>query len=195
MIRLIRASSFGLKLITSGSVLQRVVDNPPIVRIHRFKFDWPTGNPHGVGDLTDTLSQFVIPHRPPMADVDLHPVGIPVLGLKNSVKKKLQIFERLAVMADQGLAFSRKNLELTTALGLNSPGYPRRSLGNQASCLISPWLPFSPASKQLCLSITLAFCNLGALRNFNERGIRLFPREVHLGHEKEVLHCPVQSQP
>ena len=50
------------------------------------------------------------------ADVDLHPVRIAVLRLKNPVQEKLQIFERLAVVANQGLAFGRKNLELTTTL-------------------------------------------------------------------------------
>jgi hypothetical protein len=98
---------------------QRIMNDPAIVGIHRVEFDRATGNPHGVGDLADTLSQFVVPHGAPVADVDLHSVRIPILGLKNPIQKKLQIFQGLSVGTDQCVAFGRKNLELTTAVGLD----------------------------------------------------------------------------
>jgi hypothetical protein len=99
--------------------LQGVVNDPSIVGIHRLKFDRSPRNPDGVGDLTYTLPQFVISHGAPMADVDLHPLSTPVLGLENPVQKKLQVFQRFAVVTDQSVAFGRKNLELPARVGLD----------------------------------------------------------------------------
>jgi hypothetical protein len=99
--------------------LQRVVNNPSIVGIHRLKFDRTPGNSHGVGDLANTLSQFVISHCAPMADINLDPLSTPVPGLKNPVQKKLQVFQRFSVRTDQSVAFGRKNLELPTSVGLD----------------------------------------------------------------------------
>src|SRR3984885_14902975 len=44
------------------------------------------------------------------------------------------------------------------------------------------------------LLITFALGNLRALGNLNQRCVRLFSRQVHLGHEKEVLYRPVERQ-
>jgi hypothetical protein len=69
--------------------------------------------------LTNTLPEFVISHCAPMAHVHLDPLRTTVMGLKNPVQKKLQVFQRFAFVADQSIAFGRKNLELPTGLGLN----------------------------------------------------------------------------
>jgi hypothetical protein len=100
-------------------VFQRIVNNPPVIGIHRFELDRSTGDSDGVGDLTDPLTQLVVPHRPPMADIDLNPVRISIVSLENSIQEKLQIFERLAVVTDQRFTFGRKNLELAAPVGLD----------------------------------------------------------------------------
>jgi hypothetical protein len=102
-----------------GIFFQRVMNDAPIVRIHGLEFDRSSGNPHGVSDLTDPLPQLVVPHRAPMADVDLYPERVSILGLENPVEEKLQIFKRLAIVADQRLTLGRKNLKLTTGIGLD----------------------------------------------------------------------------
>ena len=102
-----------------GIFFQRVVNYSAIVRVHRLQLYRPTGNAHSLGYLSDTLSQLVVPHRSPMANVDLDSACIPILSLKNSIEEKLQIFERLAVVTNQCIAFRREHLELTTILGLD----------------------------------------------------------------------------
>jgi hypothetical protein len=69
--------------------------------------------------LTNALPQFVISHCAPVANIDLDPLSTPVLGLENSVQKKLQVFQRFAIVTDQRVAFGRKNLELPTGVGLD----------------------------------------------------------------------------
>ena len=54
-----------------------------------------------------------------MADVDLYPERVSILSLENSVEEKLQIFKRLAIVADQRFTLCRKNLKLTTGIGLD----------------------------------------------------------------------------
>jgi hypothetical protein len=95
------------------------VDDSPIVGIHRLELDRPARDSDGVGDLTDSLAEFVVAHGSPVPDVDLYTVGIPVLGLKNPIQEKLQIFQRFTLMTDQGLTFGRKNLKLATGFGLD----------------------------------------------------------------------------
>jgi len=95
------------------------MNDAPIVRIHGLEFDRSPGNPHRVSDLTNPLAQFVVPHRAPMADVDLYPERISILSLENSVEEELQIFKRLTIVADQHLALRCKNLKLTTGIGLD----------------------------------------------------------------------------
>jgi len=102
-----------------GIFFQRVVNYSAIVRVHRLQLYRPTGNAHSLGYLSDTLSQLVVPHRSPMANVHLDSACIPILSLKNSIEEKLQILERLAFVTDQCIAFRRKHLELTTILGLD----------------------------------------------------------------------------
>ena len=102
-----------------GIFFQRVVNYSAIVRVHRLQLHRPTGNAHSLGNLPNTLSQLVVPHRSPMGNVDLDSACIPILSLKNSIKEKLQIFERLAVVTNQCIAFCREHLELTTILGLD----------------------------------------------------------------------------
>jgi hypothetical protein len=70
-------------------ILQGVVDDPSIVGIHRLELDRPARDSDSIGDLTDSLAEFVVAHGPPVPDVDLDTVGIPVLGLKNPVQEKL----------------------------------------------------------------------------------------------------------
>jgi hypothetical protein len=171
------------------------MNDPAIVGIHRVEFDRATGNPHGVGDLADTLSQFVVPHGAPMTDVDLHSVRIPILGLKNPIQKKLQIFQGLSVGTDQCVAFGRKNLELTTAVGLDFLDIRDEAEVTKHRVQYLLGFHFLLRVNNYDLAITLALGNLGALRNLDQRLIRLFSRQVHLGYEKEVLHRPVQGQP
>jgi hypothetical protein len=102
-----------------GIFLQGVVYDAPIVRIHGLEFDRSPGNPHGVSDLTDPLPQLVVPHRAPMADVDLYSGRISILGLEDPVEEELQIFKRLALVANQRLTLGCKNLKLTTGVGLD----------------------------------------------------------------------------
>jgi hypothetical protein len=49
----------------------------------------------------------------------LYPERVSILGLENPVEKELQIFKRLAIVADQRFTLGRKNLKLTTSIGLN----------------------------------------------------------------------------
>jgi hypothetical protein len=95
------------------------MNDAAIVRIHGLEFDWSPGNPHSVSDLTNPLPQFVVAHRAPMANVDLDPERISILGLENPVQEELQIFKRLAIVADQCLALGCENLKLTTGVGLD----------------------------------------------------------------------------
>ena len=90
-----------------------------IVRVHGLQLYRATGNTYSLGNLPDTLSQLIVPHCSPMANVDLNAPCIPILSLKNSIEEKLQILERLAFVTDQCIAFRRKHLELTAVLGLN----------------------------------------------------------------------------
>jgi hypothetical protein len=99
-------------------IFQRVMNDASIVGIHGLEFDRSAGNAHGVGGLTNPLPQFVVPHCAPMTNVDLYPERISILGLKDPVQKELQIFKRLAIVADQYLTFGCKDLELPTAFGL-----------------------------------------------------------------------------
>jgi hypothetical protein len=38
-----------------GILFQGVVNDAPVIGIHWLEFDWPPGNPHRVGDLTNPL--------------------------------------------------------------------------------------------------------------------------------------------
>jgi hypothetical protein len=98
---------------------QRIVNNAPIVRIHRLQLNRASGRPHRFGDLLYSLSKLIIPHGSPMADVHLNPRSVSILGLQNPVEKKLQIFQRFPVWSDQSLILGSENLELLTGLGLN----------------------------------------------------------------------------
>jgi hypothetical protein len=69
--------------------------------------------------LTNPLPQLVVAHRAPMADVDLYSERVSILGLENAVEEKLQIFKRLTIVADQRFTLGRKNLKLTTGIGLD----------------------------------------------------------------------------
>jgi hypothetical protein len=95
------------------------MNDAPIIGIHGLEFDRSPGNPHRVSDLADPLPQLIVPHRAPMADVNLYPERTSILGLENSVKEELQIFKRLAIMTDQRLTLGRKNLKLTSGFGLD----------------------------------------------------------------------------
>ena len=66
-------------------IFQKVMHDPAIVRIHRFQLNRPAGNTDGISNLTNPLPQLVIAHRAPMAHIDLHPWGIPVLRLQYPV--------------------------------------------------------------------------------------------------------------
>jgi hypothetical protein len=72
-----------------GIAGQRIVNNAPIIRIHRLQLNRASGRPHGFGDLLYSLPKLIIPHRSPMADVHLNPRSVSILGLQNPVEKKL----------------------------------------------------------------------------------------------------------
>ena len=66
-------------------VFERVVNDPAIVRIHRFKFDGASGQPDGIGNLAYTLAKFIVSHRPPVGNINLHPRGASISRLQDSV--------------------------------------------------------------------------------------------------------------
>src|SRR3954452_18483864 len=64
-------------------VLERVVNDSAVVRVHRLELHRTSGNAHRVGDLADPVAQPVIAHRTPMRDVDLNLRGVPILRLQD----------------------------------------------------------------------------------------------------------------
>jgi hypothetical protein len=98
---------------------QRIVNNAPVIRVHRLQLNRASGGSHRFSYLLYSLPQLIIPHRSPMADVNLYPRGISILRLQNPIQKKLQIFQRFAVWPDQSIILSSENLQLLTRLGLN----------------------------------------------------------------------------
>jgi len=68
-----------------GIASQRIVNNAPIVRIHRFQFNRASGGSHRFGDLLYSLPKLIIPHCPPMADIYLNPWSVSILRLQNPV--------------------------------------------------------------------------------------------------------------
>lgn len=176
-------------------ILQSIVHDPAIVGVHRIEFDRSARDPDGVGDLPDPLAQFVVPHRAPVSNVDLDTLGIPVLSLQDSVQKELQIFQRFAVVSNQRLAFGSKDLELTTAFGLDFLYFCDEAQVTKHRVQNLLGFHFILRVRTLGLAISFAFCNLGIFGDLHQRRVCLVSRQIHLGHEKEVLHRPVQRQP
>ena len=172
-------------------IFQRVVNNPPIVRVHRIELNRTAGDPDGLGNLPHTLSQLVVPHRSPMTDVDLNSARAPILRLKNPVEKKLQIFERLTFVTDQCVAFRRKHLELTPILSLDFLNVCHEAEVAEHRIQYLLGFHFFRGVNDYDLAITLSLGNLRTFRNPDERGIRLIFCQIHLGDEKEILNRPV----
>ncbi len=166
------------------------MNNPPIVGVHRLELNRTPGDPDGLSNLPNTLSQLVVPHRPPMADVDLNPARVSILRLKNAVEKKLQIFERLALVTDQDVAFGRKYLELAPILSLDFLNV--RHEAEVAEHRIQYLLGFHFfRGVTNDLTITLSLGNLRTLLDPDKWRVRLLSCQVHLGDEEEILHRPV----
>ena len=169
---------------------QRVVNYSPIVRVHWLQLYRATGNTHSLGNLPDALSQLIVPHRSPMANVDLNSSRIPILSLKNSIEEKLQIFERLAIVTDQCIAFGRKHLELAAILGLDFLDFRHKAEVTEHRIQYLLGFHFSGVNNYH-LAITLSLGNWRSLRDLDKRDIRLVSREVHLGDEEQILDSPV----
>jgi hypothetical protein len=167
------------------------MNDSTIIRVHWLELYWAPRDADRVRDVADPLSKPVVPHSAPMTNVYLNAFGVPIPGLQDTVEKKLKVFEGLAVVSDQRIAFCSKNLELTTAFGLNF--LDLRDEAEVTKHRIQNLLGFHFALRvnNYGLSITFAFCNLGMLWRFDKRGVHLISSQVHLGHKKEVLHRPV----
>jgi hypothetical protein len=102
-----------------GVTGQCIVNNTPVIRVHRLQLNRAPGGSHRFGDLLYSLPKLIISHCPPVTDIYLDPSGVSILSLQNPVQEKLQILQRFPVWSDQSLILSSENLQLLTRLGLN----------------------------------------------------------------------------
>ena len=98
-----------------GIIFERVVDEPPLVRIHRLELKRPAGNTNAIGQFSHALHDAIFAHGAVMFAIDNDLFGIFVFSLEETVQQKLDGLECFPITADQAAAFLGVNLERQVA--------------------------------------------------------------------------------
>src|SRR2546430_14188463 len=88
-----------------GIVFESVVNNATLIRVHWLKLERTTSNANALRQFANTLNDSVFAHRAVMFTIDDYFGGVFVFRLQETIKKKLNGFERFAVAPDQAPAF------------------------------------------------------------------------------------------
>ena len=96
-------------------VLKSVVDEAPLVGIHRLKLQRTARDAHAVSQFSDSLHDAIFAHRTVVFAIDNDFFSVFVSGLQQPVKQKLDGLERLAVTSNEAPAFFGINLQRRVA--------------------------------------------------------------------------------
>ena len=88
-----------------GIVFERVMDEAPLVRIHRLELKRATSDAHAIGQFSHPLHDAVFAHGAVMFAIDDNLFGIFIFSLEQAVQQKLDGLERFTVTANQAAAF------------------------------------------------------------------------------------------
>src|SRR5207302_8530024 len=94
-----------------GVILEGIVDNAPLIGIHRLELKRSAGNADTLGQFADTLDDTVFAHGTIMFAIDDNLFSVLVFCLKQTIEQKLNGFERFTIAADQAPALFRVDLE------------------------------------------------------------------------------------
>src|SRR5205807_209151 len=72
-----------------GIILEGVVDDPPLIGIHRLELKRSTGNADTLGQFADTLDDTVFAHGTIMFAIDDHLFLVLVFRLEQAIEQKL----------------------------------------------------------------------------------------------------------
>src|SRR5437016_9922767 len=86
-------------------VFEGVVNDAPLIGIHRLELQRASGDTHSVSQLTNPLHDSIFPHGTIMLAINNNLLGIFVFRLQQAVKKKLNGVEHFAVATNQTPAF------------------------------------------------------------------------------------------